>query len=74
MSVVPEVAFDLEAVPEGVGSSFAEASADRLSEEGTEADRHGGRDGTLAVDDLVDGAGGRRRWRGPWRFGRWLWG
>ena len=29
-----------------------------LTEEGTEADGHGGGDGTLAVDDLVDGAGG----------------
>ena len=39
-----EVAFHLDAVPEGVG----------LSEEGTEADGHGRGDRSLAEHDLVD--------------------
>ena len=41
-----EVAFHLDAVPEGVG----------LSEEGTEADGHRRSDGEFAEHDLVDGA------------------
>jgi len=43
----PEIALDLDAVPEGVG----------LAEEGTEADGHGRGDGAFAVDDLVDRPG-----------------
>lgn len=39
-----EVAFHLDAVPEGVG----------LAEEGTEADRHGRSDGAFAEHDIVD--------------------
>ena len=40
-----EITFDLDAVPEFLG----------LAEEGPEADRHGGCDGTTGVNDLVDG-------------------
>lgn len=40
-----EVAFHLDAVPEGVG----------LAEEGAEADGHGRSDGTLAEHNLIDG-------------------
>jgi hypothetical protein len=43
-----EVAFHLDAVPEGVG----------LAEEGGEADGHGRCVGALAEHDLVDGLGG----------------
>jgi hypothetical protein len=42
-----EVAFHLDAVPEGVG----------LAEEDAEADGHGRCDGAFAEDDLVDRAG-----------------
>lgn len=42
-----EITFDLQAVPEFGG----------LAEKGTKADRHGGRDGALTENDLVNGAG-----------------
>ena len=42
----PEIALDLDAVPEGFGPA----------EEGSEADGHGRGDGAFAVDDLVDRA------------------
>lgn len=41
----PEIALDLDAVPEFCG----------LTEKRSKADRHGGRDGTAGMDDFVDG-------------------
>ncbi len=42
-----EIAFDLDAVPEGIG----------LAEEDTETDRHGRSDRALAEDDFIDRTG-----------------